>query len=403
MAVNKVQRADGTVEMDITDTTALPEDVSEGEVFYGSDGLRKVGSGRWMEPVSDPTVNEVLITDANGQAIGSGVLIDNVVQITDLATETIAGLVKLNPSENVTLNSDGQLDVGGRLGQMPTTTGIYSPKTINPASIGNGSLLVTEASGLTLGPKSLAVVTGNGISLKTAAAAGATTYVVKNTYENRVYCAGLLGATVAKDEASAAETFVTVTNVTAGGYAPSNNNYWSSEADIIITTNKSINPDSSISSIRVYYISTGFSNMTAGQMVGHKGGASVAVGQRVFGESGNACALVGASIYNKGNGNAVFGRQHISKKNRSFLAGTGHDTTNGPSEGVAAVGQWSDIKSDTSFAIGNGTSDTNRSNSFEVDTAGDTFINGYLVMKSPNGTQYKISVDDNGNLVTSAL
>lgn len=70
---------------------------------------------------------------------------------------------------------------------------------------------------------------------------------------------------------------------------------------------------------------------------------------------------------------------------------------------MAAFGKWSDIKSDTSFSIGNGTSATDRSNSFEIDAAGDTFLNGYLVLKAPNGTQYRISVDNNGNLVTSAL
>lgn len=94
--------------------------------------------------------------------------------------------------------------------------------------------------------------------------------------------------------------------------------------------------------------------------------------------------------------NAVFGRQHISRKNRSFLAGTGHDTTNARSESVAAVGQWSDIDSSTLFAVGNGTSHTARSNAFEV-------LNDGIVLKSPNGTRYKITVDDNGILSQTAL
>ena len=47
-----------------------------------------------------------------------------------------------NPSENVTFNANGQLDVGGRLGQMSNSTGVYSPKTINPAAVGNGSFLL---------------------------------------------------------------------------------------------------------------------------------------------------------------------------------------------------------------------------------------------------------------------
>lgn len=320
----------------------------------------------------------------------------------DLATDTTAGVIKLNPSESVTLNSNGQLDVGGRLGQMSNTTGVYSPKTINPQSVGNGSFLLTEASGLKLGTKSLAVVTGSGLTVKSAAA-GTTTYLVTNSYENKIICAGIVGGILALNEATAAENYVNVTGVTIGGYAPNNAKYWTAEGDITITTDASINPNSSTTSVRPYCCSTGFSNFSAGQQSGSDGGASVVVGQKVKSASGNACAIVGASIYNTGNGNALFGRQHISRKNRSFLAGTGHDTTNGPSECVAAFGQWSDIKSDTSFVIGNGTSSVARSNSFEIDTAGDAFFNGYIVLKSPNGTQYKISVDNTGQLVTAAI
>ena len=345
------------------------------------------------------TSGENIKTINNQSILGSG----NIDINPPVATDIISGTIKLNPSESVTLNSDGQLDVGGRLGQMPNTTGVYSPKTISPQAVGNGSFLLTEASGLKLGNKSLAVVTGSGLTLKTAAAAGATTYLVTNNYENRIICAGIVGGVLALDEASAAENYVNITSVTISGYAPTSAYYWTASGDITITTDASINPSRSTTSIRPYCSSTGFSNFSAGQQAGGDGGASVIVGQKIKSASGNACALVGASIYNTGNGNAVFGRQHISRKNRSFLAGTGHDTTNGPAEGVAAFGKWSDIKSDTSFAIGNGTSATDRSNSFEIDMAGGAFFSGYIVLSSPNGTQYKVSVDDSGNLVTSVL
>lgn len=42
--VNKVQTADGTTIMDITDTTAQAGDVREGEVFYTQSGQRSVGT-----------------------------------------------------------------------------------------------------------------------------------------------------------------------------------------------------------------------------------------------------------------------------------------------------------------------------------------------------------------------
>ena len=50
----------------------------------------------------------------------------------------------------------------------------------------------------------------------------------------------------------------------------------------------------------------------------------------------------------------------------------------------------------TLFAVGNGTSHTARSNAFEVLSDG-------IVIKSPNGTRYKVSVSDTGALTTTAL
>lgn len=314
-----------------------------------------------------------------------------------IATETTYGTIKLNPAESVTLNSNGQLDVGGRLGQMSDTTGVYSPKTINPDTVGNGSFLLTEASGTTLGSKSLGVTTGMNISLKTAAAAGATEYRVANNFLNRIFAASAVGATAAVNEATSATTFVRVTSVTINGQSFVPTSESSSTSDIIIKTYTSLNPSSSISALRLYLLGGGYSNLFVGQAVGGSGGASVLVGQRVYSASGNACAMVGADFYNTGNGNALFGRQHISRKNRSFLAGTGHDTTNARSESVAAVGQWSDLTSaDILFAVGDGTSATARSNAFEVrDQA--------FVIKSQNGTKWKVTVDNNGVLTTAAL
>ena len=320
-------------------------------------------------------------------------------ELVPVATENSYGTVKLNPSESVTLNSNGQLDVGGRLGQMSNTTGIYSPKTINPALLGSGSLLLTEASGTKLGNKSLAVNTGSGLTLKSSAAAGATQYQVNNTYENRIICAGLVGGTLALNESTAATNYADISSVTINGSAfvpdSSANN---SSQNIVITTSKSINPNASTTSIRPYASSgDGFSNLLVGQQVGSQGGASLVLGQKCFSASGNANIIAGASMYNTGNGNALFGRQHISRKNRSFLAGTGHDTTNARSESVSAVGQWSNITANTLFAVGNGTNHTTRLNAFEV------LDDGSIVLRDTNGKRWKITVNTSGNLVTSKL
>ena len=73
---NKVTLVDGTVVMDITDTTATEANVAAGAVFYKSDGSRSVGTytgADKMDLVSNPTAGDILTTDANGQAVDSGV------------------------------------------------------------------------------------------------------------------------------------------------------------------------------------------------------------------------------------------------------------------------------------------------------------------------------------------
>lgn len=105
--------------------------------------------------------------------------------------------------------------------------------------------------------------------------------------------------------------------------------------------------------------------------------------------------MVGQQMFATGNGNAMFGRSHIARKNRGFFAGTGHDGANARTEAVAAFGQWSYIDANTLFAVGNGTNHTSRSNAFELTT------DGGMILKSPNETRVKITVDDAGNISTS--
>lgn len=336
---------------DVTDTTATAADVVEGKSFYDASGTRTNGTASYVS------------TD-------------------DYATDDSYGIVKTNSADGITLDADGRLSVAGRLGQQEGGTGIYAPSTIAPAIVADGSMLLTEASGTTLSsPKSLAVSTGANLSLAQSAAKGATTYRVKNTYQNRIICAGLLieGGVIARDEASSSFT-VPVTDVTIGGSAYIPNSAADSSTPIIITTAASVNPDAAISQIRVYVAGSGFSNLYVGQQVGGAGGASVVVGQKVTNATGNACALIGADIYDNGNGNAVFGRQQISRKNRWLIAGQGHDNTNGVAEAGAVLGSFALISSNTAFAIGNGTSATARSNLLELKTNGDLYINGTKVL-----------------------
>ena len=72
MAKNKVVFGNQTL-IDLTDTTAEAADVAAGEVFYDRGGNRTVGTGNYMDKVANPTADDILITDANGQAVDSGV------------------------------------------------------------------------------------------------------------------------------------------------------------------------------------------------------------------------------------------------------------------------------------------------------------------------------------------
>ena len=405
MANNKVVYGDRTI-MDITDTTATASDVAAGEVFYSNDGVRRVGTGNYMDKVSNPTANEVLITDANGQAIGSGVLIDDVVVVTDVATETDYGLVKLNQNEAVTLNANGQLDVGGRLGAFSGTTGIFHSKDREPRQVSDFSFLITDAKGMYLGaPRDLALATGVNISLTGSHAAGSTTYTVKNTYANRIACYGLkMGGYLGQNEAWCKENqIVAITSVTIGGSSSwSPDSSADSSTPITITTETSANPTAAVSALRAFgSITGGYCSEYVGQCVGGAAGASLIIGQRVYNSANkNANCVVGADIWNDGNGSAIFGRLHINKKNRWFIAGSGHDTSNGKSEAGAVFGEYSKITATTALAVGNGTSQTARSNLFEVTTDG-----GIIVPSSTSGStkKFKITVDDSGTLTATEV
>ena len=298
-------------------------------------------------------------------------LLTTKVDTNKVATDTDLGLVKLNPNESINLNSDNQLDVGGRLGQFSGTTGIFHSKDREPRNVANYSLLITDALGIQMDAnRSFAVVSGVGITLSGAHAAGVTEYKVVNNYANRILCssAKYLSLNEATSTVQQIEPVVSVT-IDGNAFTPDSSANDTSKP-IIIKVANSLNPDSAIASggtIRAFGSIGGYASAYIGSCVGAQtGGANFMLGQGVWSQSGNMNVVFGQYHYNAGNGNTLLGRHHISKKNRWFMAGTGHDNSSGRSEAGAVVGQYSNITSNTLFAVGNGTSHVARSNAFEV-------------------------------------
>ena len=290
-----------------------------------------------------------------------------------IATDTDYGFVKTNPNKNITLNADGQLEVGGRIGQFEGTTGLFAPNDRQPRQVLDYSFLVTDALGMKIGNRAFADVSGYAITVRSAAP-GTTVYYAENTYNNRIIAKTCENGFVSKDEAtSKTEMTIPVVSVLINGqtFTPD-----SSPDDpdnpIVITLESSANPDTTITQLRMFGVMNSYATAHIGNGVHTEGGGrNLLVGGALskYGSSNDNC-LVGMQIFSSGNGNAVFGRNHVAVKNRGLLAGTGHDTTNARGEGASAVGEFSLMDILTLFAVGNGTSATNRSNAFEVTTNG---------------------------------
>ena len=421
MANNKVELSNGTTLMDITDTTATESDVVNGQVFYKANGVRSTGTANYMNLVSDPTANNILLTDANGQAIDSGEnllslatindirqLDNEKVGVTDYATDNTYGIVKLNSSESVSVNANGQLTVGGRLGQFSSQAepngGLYYPTTITPELVKSNSFLITEATGTAVTANRIfALAGGANVTLKSSAPAGSTTYYVNNTFANRFTCASFLGGWVTIDQASAGTHTAKVLNVyyendTDKNPLVPNSNATESNNRIVIETETSANPDSATTKLRGYGSMTFDSSVFIGQSVGTGGitgkGKLVQVGQSQTALDGNGI-MVGNAHFSSKNRFAIFGASHINNVQGALMGGEGHDSTNGTFIGLGAIGKYSNITANSAFVIGNGTSNTVRNNLFEITDDG-----GIIVPSSTSGStkKFKITVNDSGTI-----
>lgn len=317
------------------------------------------------------------------------------------ATDSVSGTIKLNPNQNIDVNTDGQLEVGGRLGQFPNG-GVFYPDTIEPTNVGASTFMMTDgAKNLSLGGRTFGIMAGAGITCKSASA-GATEYRVSNTQGNRFALFAAKGGRAAIDQTDAINNGTAL--ITSIKFANGNDisAYFGpteSSNDIIVTLERTINPSATTTKLRVYGTSTSNDVIVVGQGCGAGGGKAISLGQSCY-ASGNQCIAFGNASLSLANNSVAFGHTNLVNKQFCFAAGQGHDFTNA-SNGTSAVGIASQMDSNTAFAVGNGVFNANgnitRSNAFEVTK------DGGVVLKSPNGTKYKIAVDNSGNLTTTAV
>ena len=399
MAINKVVYGNDTL-IDISDTTAETSDVASGQVFYDKSGVRSVGTGNYMDKVTSPTADDILIVDSSGQAVDSGVPITDVVQVTDIATDNDYGLVKINTPMSIYLDENGNLVVGGRLGQYPNG-GVYYPDTIEPTGVSSSSFLMTDgAKGLNLGSREFAILAGANLTIKSASA-GSTTYRATNSQANRVICAAAKNGFCAIDQTDAQTNGTAkITDISFANGSPISFYFGATESDndIIITVDRTVNPSAATTKLRMYGNSTSNDVIAVGQGVGGTHGKAIIVGQSCFG-GGNQIIALGNGVHVMANNSSGFGHTHLVNKQYCFAAGQGHDFTNA-SNGTSAFGLWSDLHSDTALAVGGGTAFDNRKNAFEVTKDG-----GIIVPSSTSGStkKFKITVDDTGTISATEI
>ena len=332
-------------------------------------------------------------------------LIDGKVNTTDIATDDDYGLIKINTPQSVYLDENGNLIVGGRLGQFGTNGGVFYPTNIEPSNVGASSFLMTDgAKGLFLGSRQFAIMAGANLTCKSASA-GATQYRLANNQTNRFACnAGKNGRLAIDQNDAATNGTAEITDISFANGNPISAYFGPTETDndIIITVDRSVNPSAATTKLRIYGKSTSNDVICIGQGDGATHGKAIVLGQSCFG-GGNQIIALGNSVHVIANNSAGFGHTHLVNKQFCFAAGQGHDFTNG-SNGASAVGVASDIKSDTAFAVGNGvfngTGVITRSNAFEVTSDG-----GIIVPSSTSGStkKFKITVDDTGTLTATEV
>ena len=176
--VSKVLFGDDTL-IDITDTTASPEDVTEGEVFYTANGTRAVGTSRL--PIASETVlggikvgrnlsiheNGILDATNTEYSEGDGINIEETTISLDIDYLTASRLGFIPTSEKGTNNGVATLGDDGKVpnSQLPPTpslewgniTGELSDQTDLQSALDNKQNVLTEGNGIDIDNNTIAL------------------------------------------------------------------------------------------------------------------------------------------------------------------------------------------------------------------------------------------------------
>ena len=298
--------------------------------------------------------------------------IDTAVMQDDIATDADYGIVKTNSAQSIALNSDGQLEIGGRLGQTEQG-GLFYPLSSVPTQVNMNSLLLSEAVGLFMSSRSLSIAGGSNVGLKAGKQTGSTAYEISNTQNNRFICACWQGGRLAVNQAGASEKTVAITSVKFANGNEVSPYFGPTEADnnIIVTVEETLNPDAPLLTVRGYGRWSSTDTLSVGQGNGSVSGKTLLVGQSLYSNPGgqNQIAIIGNRIYTTSGSCILVGADIINASQFAAIFGEGHDSTGAP-RGVALFGRYSSTQSDTLMAVGSGTNHANRSNAFEVKSDG---------------------------------
>lgn len=113
MAINKVVYGNQTL-IDLTDSTLTSSDeLVEGVTAYDRSGNRITGTADYMDKISNPSANKVLIDDGNGQAVDSSLSISDVATQSDLSGKqnTLVSGTNIKTVNNTSLLGSGNVAV----------------------------------------------------------------------------------------------------------------------------------------------------------------------------------------------------------------------------------------------------------------------------------------------------